>query len=42
VIGYEAMRDDDHFREDSQYIVSPKGITLISEDPLTHSKVNVA
>lgn len=42
VIGYDTMRDADQFRDDSQYIVSPKGITLISEDPLTHSKVNVA
>ncbi len=36
VIGYEPKRDD------NQYIVSAKGITLISDDPLTHSMVNVA
>lgn len=36
VIGYDVMHDCD------QYHVSPKGITLISEEPLTHSMVNVA
>lgn len=36
VIGYDAMHDRD------LYLVSPKGITLIADDPLTHSMVNVA